>query len=35
MFNMLLERLEADAEFVCNDKNEAWICEVFGYVHDG
>jgi len=35
MFKMLLERLEADAEFVSEDEDEAWICEVCGHVHYG
>ena len=35
MFKMLLERLEADAEFVSDDEEEAWICEVCGHVHYG
>ena len=35
MFQMLLERLEAEAEFVSDDYNEAWICEVCGHVHYG
>ncbi len=35
MFKMLLERLEADAEFVSEDADEAWICEVCGHVHYG
>ena len=35
MFKMLLERLEADAEFVSEDNEEAWICEVCGHVHYG
>ncbi len=35
MFKMLLERLEADAEFVSEDVEEAWICEVCGHVHYG
>ena len=35
MFQMLLERLEAEAEFVSDDENEAWICEVCGHVHYG
>ena len=35
MFKMLLERLEADAEFVSEDEEEAWICEVCGHVHYG
>ena len=35
MFKMLLERLEAEAEFVSDDEEEAWICEVCGHVHYG
>ena len=35
MFKMLLERLESDAEFVSDDADEAWICEVCGHVHYG
>ena len=35
MFQMLLDRLEADAEFVSEDDEEAWICEVCGHVHYG
>jgi desulfoferrodoxin-like iron-binding protein len=35
MFQMLRERLEAEAEFVSNDDEEAWICEVCGHVHYG
>ena len=35
MFKMLLDRLEADAEFVSEDDEEAWICEVCGHVHYG
>jgi len=35
MFKMLLERLEADAEFVSENEEEAWICEVCGHVHYG
>jgi len=35
MFKMLLERLEADAEFVSENEDEAWICEVCGHVHYG
>jgi len=35
MYKMLLERLESDAEFVSDDDNEAWICEVCGHVHYG
>jgi len=34
MFKMLLERLEADAEFV-SEEEEEWICEVCGHVHRG
>jgi len=34
MFQMLLNRLEADAEFASDDE-EAWICEVCGHVHYG
>ncbi|MBE9526424.1 MAG: desulfoferrodoxin FeS4 iron-binding domain-containing protein, partial [Proteobacteria bacterium] len=32
MFQMLLDRLEAEAEFTSDDENEAWICEVCGHV---
>ncbi len=35
MFKSLLERLEADAEFVSDDAQEAWICEVCGHIHYG
>jgi desulfoferrodoxin-like iron-binding protein len=35
MFQMLLDRLEAEAEFVSDDEEEAWICEVCGHVHYG
>ena len=35
MFKMLLQRLEDDAEFVSQDEEEAWICEVCGHVHYG
>ncbi len=35
MFKMLLERLEAGAEFVSENEEEAWICEVCGHVHYG
>jgi len=35
MFQMLLERLEADEEFVSENEEEAWICEVCGHVHYG
>ena len=35
MFKMLLDRLEEGAEFVSEDDDEAWICEVCGHVHYG
>ncbi|RLA63963.1 MAG: rubrerythrin family protein [Epsilonproteobacteria bacterium] len=35
MFQMLLDRLKANAEFVSEDEEEAWICEVCGHVHYG
>jgi len=35
MFRMLLERLEAGAEFESENEEEAWICEVCGHVHYG
>ena len=35
MYKMLLARLEADAEFISEDEDEAWICEVCGHVHYG
>ena len=35
MFKMLLERLEADAEFISEDGEEEWICEVCGHIHRG
>ena len=35
MFKMLLERLEAQAEHVSENEEEAWICEVCGHVHYG
>ena len=35
MFKMLLERLEAGAEHLSEDEEEAWICEVCGHVHYG
>jgi len=35
MFQMLLDRLVADSEFVSEDEEEAWICEVCGHVHYG
>lgn len=35
MFQMLLDRLEAGSEFVSENEEEAWICEVCGHVHYG
>ena len=35
MFMRLLQRLESDAEFISEDEEEAWICEVCGHVHYG
>jgi rubrerythrin len=35
MFKELLQRLENDEEFISDDENEAWICEVCGHVHYG
>jgi len=35
MFKMLLERLEANSEFISEDEEEAWICEVCGHIHYG
>ena len=35
MFTRLLKRLESDAEFVSEDAQEAWICEVCGHIHYG
>ena len=35
MFQMLLDRLEADREFVSENEEEAWICEICGHVHYG
>ena len=35
MFKMLLKRLETDAEFVSENEEESWICEVCGHVHYG
>jgi len=35
MYKMLLERLESGAEFVSEDAEEAWICEICGHVHYG
>jgi len=35
MFQMLLDRLNANEEFVSEDEEEAWICEVCGHIHYG
>jgi rubrerythrin len=35
MFKMLLQRLENQEEFISEDKDEAWICEVCGHIHYG
>ena len=35
MFKMLLKRLEDDAEFVSENEEESWICEICGHVHYG
>ncbi len=35
MFKMLLVRLESDSEFISENEEEAWICEVCGHVHYG
>jgi len=35
MFQMLLDRLNAEAEFKSEDEEEAWICEVCGHIHYG
>jgi len=35
MYRMLSERLESDAEFMSDDDEEAWICEVCGHIHYG
>lgn len=35
MFKMLLKRLEAEEEFISDDEQEEWICEVCGHVHRG
>jgi len=35
MFQMLLDRLNADDEFVSENEEEAWICEVCGHIHYG
>lgn len=35
MFKMLLERLEKGDEFVSDNAEEAWICEICGHIHYG
>ena len=35
MYKKLLARLEAGAEFVSEDEEEEWVCEVCGHVHRG
>ena len=35
MFKMLLERLEKGNEFISENTEEAWICEVCGHIHYG
>jgi len=35
MYKMLLARLENGEEFVSEDGDEAWICEVCGHIHYG
>ncbi len=35
MFQMLLDRLEAEKEFESDNEEEAWICEVCGHIHYG
>lgn len=35
MYKMLLQRLESGAEFVSEDSEEEWICEVCGHIHRG
>jgi desulfoferrodoxin-like iron-binding protein len=35
MYKMLLERLTSGAEFLSDDEDEAWICEVCGHIHYG
>lgn len=35
MFKMLLHRLASDTEFVSENEEEAWICEICGHVHYG
>lgn len=35
MYKELLKRLESGAEYVSEDGEEAWICEVCGHIHYG
>lgn len=35
MFKAFLQRLENDSEFVSENEQEAWICEVCGHIHYG
>jgi len=35
MFKELLNRLQNDSEFVSENEEEAWICEVCGHIHYG
>jgi len=35
MYKKLLERLQSGNEFVSEDSEEAWICEVCGHIHYG
>jgi len=35
MYRELLERLESGQEFVSDDSQEEWICEVCGHIHRG
>jgi len=35
MYRMLLDRLTAETEFISEDEDEAWICEVCGHIHYG
>ena len=35
MYKMLLQRLESGSEFVSENEDEAWICEVCGHIHYG
>jgi desulfoferrodoxin-like iron-binding protein len=35
MFKRLIRRLESNSEFISEDEDEAWICEVCGHIHYG